>query len=310
MSYTLTEINEAIFEEYQAMCEEFYSVNTSRAYLKAFHILTKWGEEVLGKHLLQLTKEDAQTFICDLQELKNEDGSYKLKDNTLERRLSAFISIYHFLGEHYQKENIFDGLTINRVPRHELVEKEAFDYLTDQQVEELLMTIKIHAQNNFLALRDTFMVRLLVSTGLTVEEMIHLTLDQVDFKNQQLTLKDGRVLPLSKRLEENYQRYLIEREKYAERKPENDRYVFLSLRGALLSPQNNNATLRKAGRLAGFPFTLSGSNLRHTYAVRQLNGNVPVEVVSKRMGHQRLYYTLRLYSAFIRGDYYEKDLAF
>lgn len=306
MNYELNEINQAIYEKYERFCHEFYSANTYRSYLKGFMMVAKWVEEKLGKQLLQLTKEEAKAFLDELTFAKNEKGEWRLKTNTLERRRSAFTSIYNYLETEYHIENPFLDLVIER--EDEEKPKEEVLYLTDAQINDLLLALKTHSQNDFLAKRDVFMTRLVISTGITIEELIDLKLHQLDFTNEQLTLADRRVLPLSKKLEAGYREYLALREAYALKNPTNQDHVFISLRGGLLSSQNNNATLRKAGKIAEIPFMVSTSVLRHTYAVRQLKGHVPVETVSKRLGHQRLYYTMRTYAPFITEAQHQ-DLA-
>ena len=72
MSFTLNETNQLLFDGYEKMCQEFYSPNTTRVYLKAFNIVAKWGQETLGKNITELTKEEATCFLEELKNLKQE----------------------------------------------------------------------------------------------------------------------------------------------------------------------------------------------------------------------------------------------
>ncbi len=161
--------------------------------------------------------------------------------------------------------------------------------------------------------RDRTILELLYGTGLRVREAASLEIEDIDFEEKRIVVRNGkgkreRILPLAPRLERVLWEYLVgHRKKWVTAETE-ERKLFLSretrrslTRFGLMKVVKNYLT--DAG-IAGGAHTL-----RHSFATHLLKNGASVLYIQRLLGHRRLSTTTiytRVYPAQLREMIFEK----
>jgi site-specific recombinase XerD len=167
--------------------------------------------------------------------------------------------------------------------------------LTRSQVEELLRSSE-NVQSG-LARRDTAILLLLLKTGVRLNELVGLRLDDVQFDHPgtNLMVRDGRnggtrKVPLDGEVRHALYGYLSIRPNL-----EGEDHLFLSREGRSLSTRSVQRIVSARAQAAGLD-GVSPQALRRTYASRLLDNTGDLALVSRRLGHQNLETTTRYLS--------------
>jgi len=127
-------------------------------------------------------------------------------------------------------------------------------------------------------------VEILLQTGMRVGELARLTLDDISEKEIKITPYESnpeRTVPLNSAAKKTLQRWLDVR-------PETtSRSVFITKKGNPLPVRNIRSLFNRLFKKAGIENATINS-LRHTFIAHQLMAGVPLELVSKIVGHKRL----------------------
>lgn len=78
--------------------------------------------------------------------------------------------------------------------------------------------------------------------------------------------------------------------------------VFMTRRGTPISPRNVLRDFKKLLKRAGLPETCRIHDLRHAMATHWLASGVPPRLVSERMGHASVRFTMDVYGHVIPGE--------
>lgn len=164
--------------------------------------------------------------------------------------------------------------------------------LTGEQVEALLKSSS--SEQPSLARRDTAILMLLLHTGLRVNELVELRLDDVQFEypGVHLTVRNSRHsqprnIPLEGEARHTLYDYLSVRPNV-----EDEEHLFLNREGRPLSVRSVQRIVSACARAASLE-NVSPQSLRRTYASRLLAATGDLALVSKRLGHQNLATTMR-----------------
>lgn len=206
-----------------------------------------------------------------------------LKPATINRRLSTLSSFFEYLitesedGQwqnpvHWRRHSVRPG---QHLPRD----------IDDQTVETLLAVIEDN--------RDRAMVMVMLGAGLRVGEVVDLEMSDLDFSEttplSRLRVRGKgdkeRVAWLTHEVLRNMQLWL------AERPPSKSKFVFLNQHGRPLSVSGVQFRLKQHCQKAGVQLT--AHQLRHTFARRLVENNMPVESLAKLLGHNQLATTQR-----------------
>jgi site-specific recombinase XerD len=167
--------------------------------------------------------------------------------------------------------------------------------LTGKQVEALLQVSG--SEQPSLARRAIAILMLLLHTGIRVNELVELRLDDVRFDHPgtHLLIKDGRngvirEIPLKGEVRHALYEYLAVRPNV-----EGESHLFLSREGRSLSARSVQRIVSSRARAAGLE-GVSPQALRRTYANRLLARTGDLALVSERLGHQNLATTTRYIS--------------
>ena len=139
--------------------------------------------------------------------------------------------------------------------------------------------------------RISAIIELLLQTGIRIGELANLTIEDIDLKEDQLTVKPyesqgGRSVPLNQAAKESLERYMKDRP----RTQINN--LFITKTGNRFLVRNIRSSIDRFFRMAGIE-NARVNDLRHTFIAHQLISGTPLVYVSKLVGHKRLSTTER-----------------
>ena len=269
--------------------ERNYSVHTISSYendLKQFH-------EFLLRHLetkkVNLDVVDHTTIRFFLGDLR-EQG---LSARTVARKLAALRSFFKFLVR--RKLCTFNpalNVASPKLPRKLPV------FMDEQSVEKMM---DLPDRTTFEGVRDRALLELLYSTGIRLAEVIGLTLDDVDVRNDTIKVlgkgRKHRIVPFGRKAKESLVEYL--RQRRATGTPQagqrDGRVVFLSARGLRMYPKGVYRIINKYIGMVSELEKRSPHVLRHTFATHMLNRGADLRAVKELLGHESLS-TTQLYT--------------
>ena len=258
----------------------------------------------LGKLVMKdVTPGRIQAFYDRLAK----DGQSKWQIQFIHRTLKK--ALKHAVGLGLLSSNPTDAV-IRPVPK-----QEEMQILNEGQVNQLLASASGH--------RLEALYYLAISTGARIGELLGLKWDDVDFNQRtvrflrQIKYKPGELLIFSDlktkysrrtvdlgastlgQLRVHQERQWLEKTAMGEGWANND-LVFTTTVGTPIYPRNMLREFKTQLERAGLQ-EIRFHDLRHTAAALMLNHNVPVIVVSRRLGHSRPSITMDIYGHLIPG---------
>jgi site-specific recombinase XerD len=219
----------------------------------------------------------------DIVEFMNRLAGLRRTGTTRARKLA---SIRHFLK--FLKENdVIAGNPAETITRARKEEKDPA-VLFKNEYKALLF----EAQGNR---RDYAILMTFLKSGVRESELAALQLDDVDFVNNELTVREGkgkkdRTIPLMPELKNAPQRYVGEREQ--QEKIVDVETLFLARNGTSLHPSSIRKLVKKYYVKAGV--RKSGVHtLRHTFSAHNVNNGMTIADLQKVLGHKKKETTLK-----------------
>ena len=206
----------------------------------------------------------------------------KISDSSFSRMLSTLRSFYHYLIR-------YKGVKVNptRGLRAPKLNRTIPEFLTFDQMMTLFDSFDL---NDPAALRNRAILETMYACGLRVSEVCSLTLAELDLNERILTVTGKgdtqRIVPFYKRLRTLLTRYL--RDSRALYLKEEHGFVFVSQRGAPITPRAVQLILAQAGQDAGLNQPLHPHILRHSFATHLLDNGVDLRTVQELLGHSSL----------------------
>ena len=142
-------------------------------------------------------------------------------------------------------------------------------------------------------IRDRAVMEVLYSTGMRLNELIHLEVYHADLSDKALYIRKGkgkkqRVVPLGKTAVKWLREYLEKiRPHYARKRPR-QRRLFLLNTGAAMTPGAIRQALRKYRKSAGIKKPVSPHTFRRTCATHMLTSGADIRYVQQLLGHRHL----------------------
>jgi len=273
----------AQFEEHLVLAQ--LAPSTVVNYLADLRAFVRWGLNLFGEtfSLAALTPDTIRQYRSHL--LENE----RRAPATVNRRLQTLRKFCAFAVK-------MGLMAFNPAEGIRLVQSDAGNStpapLTAKQIEALLNAPS--SEQPSLARRDTAILMLLLHTGLRVNELVELRLDDVQFDHPgvHLRVKNGgrgqaRNIPLEGEVRRALHDYLSIRPHV-----EGEDHLFLSREGRPLSARSVQRIVSLRARAAGLK-GVSPQALRRTYASRLLAATGDLALVSERLGHQKLTTTIQ-----------------
>lgn len=164
-------------------------------------------------------------------------------------------------------------------------------------VSELKLLLEAIDRDHPVGKRDYAVTRCLIDLGVRTNEVSHITLDDIDWRNQTITIYSGKShqqhkLPMSKALQLALSDYLSNG-----RPQTQSRHVFVYHRAPLGKPimaTTVREIVRRAFNRAGFePSNSQVHRLRHTMATQLVLNGVPLKTIADILGHQSIDTTVR-----------------
>jgi site-specific recombinase XerD len=219
----------------------------------------------------------------DIVDFINRLAGLRRTGTTRARKLA---SIRHFLK--FLKENdVIAGNPAETVTRARKEEKDPA-VLFKNEYKALLF----EAQGNS---RDYAILLTFLKSGIRESELAALSLEDVDFAHDELTVREGkgkkeRKIPLMPELKRVLQRYVADRDR--QEKIVDDETLFLARNGTSLNPSSIRKLVKKYYTKAGV--RKSGVHtLRHTFSAHNINNGMSIADLQKVLGHKKKETTLK-----------------
>jgi integrase/recombinase XerC len=268
--------------------EKNYSRHTLINYVRDLDDLYKFTAKRTEekKPAIELEYIDEDTLKSFLAEFViHPEKKYSRK--TISRKISTLKSFYKFLNrKNLFKENPARNLIFPKLSK-------TLPYVMDERSINELFNDKYFAKDIF-GLRDRAIIELLYSSGIRLNELINLTYDNIDFKNNSIRVlgkgKKERIVPAGILAIEAVKEYVNKRNKYFAEKGidyDND-VVFNAKNGKRLYPALINRITRKYISRVSEIKKKSPHVLRHSFATHMLNRGADIRAVKDLLGHVSL----------------------
>lgn len=291
-------IDEAFDIFYQAKAAEGLRERTLHDYKTHHRYFMSWLKEahpeieMIGDITPQILREYVYFLTHDkpkweghptlTEKSKTERG---LSPHSVNIRLATMKAFYRWLhNEGYIPSN--PAANIKKQP----VEEDKIGAFTDEQVEALLAQPD---QRTYAGFRDYVLMRLLLETGLRINEALSLTAADIDVKMRMITLEGSRtknrktrVIPLSSDLIRLLLDLIAENKTYF---PDAE-HIFLSNMGDPISQSNITDRIKEYGVKAGIAdqVRVSPHTFRHTFALNFLMAGGDIIALQRILGHSSM----------------------
>ena len=261
------------FLEY-ILVEKRYSPHTFISYKRDLDDFSTFLLKTEGhQNFHELDKKVIRNFMVDLSQ-KN------ISKRTINRKLSSLRSFYVFL------------LKIGDVQVSPLENIESLKFYAQKQVpfseEEMsaMQTPEMKPKSG--SFLKELIIETLYQTGIRRGELVNLLLHQVDLSAMEIRVtgkgNKQRIIPISEKLCENYQKYLTERKPLKE----SEMYFFINPKGKKLNDKFVYSTVNSYLSLVTSKKKKSPHILRHSFATHVLEHGAEISKVKKIMGHSSL----------------------
>jgi len=253
--------------------EDGLSDNTVSAYSSDLIQFDNW---LKGKALSEASQDDISRYLLHKQQQGHSNRSSA-------RMLSSLRRFYAYLLR--EKQISLEPTQLIDAPH---IGRKLPDSLSESDVEKLLLAPETL---NALGFRDRTMLELLYAAGLRVSELVHMTFQQINFRQGCIRIsgkgEKERLVPLGEEAMSWLEQYLAgaRNDILGERQSE---FLFVTTRGTGMTRQAFWHIIKRYAKLAGIDKHLSPHTLRHAFATHLLNHGADLRVVQMLLGHSDL----------------------
>lgn len=210
----------------------------------------------------------------------------RISRRSIARKLSSVRSFFKYL---YRKKIIELNPTINiATPK---ISKKLPSFLDESAVARML---ELPDEATVTGLRDKALLELLYSTGIRLNELIELKLENIDWHNKTLKVigkgRKARITPFGERAKSALNKYMLSRDQlFSKTTSEKERSsVFISNRGKPMYPKGVYNIVNSYIQQVSDIEKKSPHVLRHTFATHLLNRGADLNAVKELLGHESL----------------------
>ena len=263
---------------------EYLTISEQRSYEKTVSKYLKNIKECFEyMHTSNVDDIKEWTYI-DLREnwlcAKRDEG---LGSQSLNLRIVSIKSFLNYLvGKRIIKENV--AKEIKRFPV-----KQTDKAIDPRDIKNMINEAKLDYEEspNFLTMRNYFILSLTVGTGLRSQEIRDIKMNDINFTTGVFTTtgkySKSREIKLNKELLSLYHDYLY----YRNQINTEENYLLVSKNGKHMYSANLNDVFKKYGARIGID-NMHTHLFRHGFGTALVESGVPIEKVSKLMGHSNM----------------------
>ncbi len=213
---------------------------------------------------------------------------------TLNRGRAAVRAFFAWaLDAGHLAENPALGIHLQRAPRTPPA------FLTDAEVRRLLKALTGHSSP--LVKRDRALIETFLATGIRLQELVALDIDDVDLDAKHLHIRRAKGgQPQIKFLNTHLRGILRSYLQWRKKQGEGCLALFISQRGTRLSPRQVGYRFAHWLQEAGIEKAISPHGLRHTFATRLYSRTGDLLVVQRALGHRNIA-TTEIYTHLVDG---------
>ena len=256
-----------------AAVEKGLAKNTIEAYSRDLRQITEY---LIGKGITAWTDVDSMQLRAYLAELRAKG----MNPRSIARHVVTLRGLYRYLqSEGLVRENPTPALLFSGRGRT------LPQTLSSDNVRKLLFQPD---EKTILGARDQAMLELLYASGLRVSELVTLTIQQVNFHGNYLTVKGKgakvRAVPFGQCARDKMASYLADvRPRLLNGK--SSAYLFTNRSGRALTRQGFWKLIRRYALAAGIDKRVTPHTLRHSFATHLLEGGADLRSVQTMLGH-------------------------
>lgn len=250
------------------------SENTILAYSRDILAFEKYLDKK-GKELLEATQTDVLSYIMELSKAGK-------STSTTNRKLASIRAFYTFkIKENELNTNPADDIKTPRAERKEV------DFLSIAEVEELLK----QPGESVKGYRDRAIFEILYGTGIRVNELIELNLDDVNLRMGFITCQGngkGRIVPLGSYAKDAIKKYfdssmpsLAKNKNYQD----GSAPLFLNYMGERFTRQGLWKLMKQYGKAVGMEERITPHILRNSFTVHMIQNGADLKTLKELLGY-------------------------
>lgn len=274
-------------------------------------------EQLLINNFSEYTIKNSNYAIIDLNKFLKTKKISKVADVTVE----ILFDYQSYIREFKQKKNA-KPLAMASIVKKLQPLKEFFKWLVNNSVilydptldmeipiqkkslpntilnqEEIEKVLAIPKENNIIGFRDKTILELLYATGIRNFELRKLKINDVDFENKNIFIKEGkgkkdRIVPLIP-IAFRYLKKFIEEIRPRFVKDSKQDIVFLTLNGKQFDRQGFCDLIKKYGKASNISKPFTAHIIRHSIATHLLENGMSIRYIQEFLGHGSLGTTQR-----------------
>ena len=258
--------------------ERNYSLLTAKAYLSDVNSFLSFSKKEFNKDLEYLTSHEVRIWIVSLKKKKN-------CARTINRKISSLKSFFEFcIRETLIKENPM--INIRSLKTSILLP----NVLSSKSLDKLFDS-KLFFGNDFIGVRDRFILEMFYMTGIRLSELINIKVIHFDKYSAQLKVtgkrRKQRILPLTPNIIKLYDSYM----KMRNEQQQKSEYLFYSLKGQKSYEKMIYRIVNKYLKKISSLKKTSPHILRHAFATHLINNGANLNSIKELLGHSSLLST-------------------
>lgn len=246
-------------------------------------------------HLQQIEQEHIKSYYYQLKHRSNQRNGGALSNNTLNKHHQTLTKFSEYLSKHQQTPLPLTGT------RRETTDTKAITILTTSEIKALYTATNHHPETGVrkyeaIAARDRAMLTIFYSCGIRRNEGYHLNLTDINFDRKLVHIRKGknykeRFIPFNKSNSQILQEYIYDHRPqfYASKSTD---ALFISVKGQRMNAQSMAIRLKllayRSDEISLQQKNVTLHNLRHSIATHLLQAGMPLEKISKFLGHSSL----------------------